>query len=75
VELREEAALGEHLHDAELSSSVFAVLTEAIDFNILDSGLSEIIRFNLLKRLENRALYPFTPSPVVILKVGSNSIL
>ncbi len=58
-----------------MSSSVFAVFTELIDFNILDSGLSKIIRFNLLKRLENRELYPFTPSPVVILNVGSKSIL
>ena len=40
--------------------------TTAIDFSIFDSGLSEIIRFSLLNRLENRALYPLTPSPEVI---------
>ena len=45
-----------------------------MDFIFFDSGLSEIIRLNLLKRLENKALYPLTPSPDVILLVGSDNI-
>jgi len=56
-----------------ISSCNFAVFTDAMDLSILDSGLSEIIRFSLLKRLENKALYPLTPSPVVILVVGSDN--
>ena len=58
-----------------ISSSDFAFFTEAIDFNILDSGLSEIIRFSLLNRLENKALYPLTPSPVVIFVCGIKQYL
>ena len=56
------------------SSSIFAVFTEAADLSNFDSGLSEIIRLSLLKRLENNALYPLTPSPDVILLVGSDNI-
>ena len=58
-----------------MSSSIFAVFTVAMDFSFFASGLSEIIRFSLLKRLENKALYPFTPSPDVILVVGSDNTL
>ena len=49
--------------------------TTEIDFSIFDSGLSEIIRLSLLKRLENKALYPLTPSPEVIFSVGSDNTL
>ena len=45
-----------------------------MDFIFFDSGLSETIRFSLLKRLENKALYPLTPSPDVTLPVGSDKI-
>ncbi len=57
------------------SSFDFTVFADAMDLSFLDSGLSEIILLSLLKRLENKALYPLTPSPVVILLVGSNNTL
>ncbi len=53
----------------------FAAITDAIDFNILDSGRFEIILFNFENRFENNALKPDTPSAEVTFDEGSNKTL
>ena len=57
------------------SSSFFVIeLTDSISLTFFDSGLSDIICFNLLNLLANNLPYPSTPSAEVILSVGSDKI-
>ena len=57
------------------SSLVFVIdLTDSISLTFFDSGLSDIICFNLANLLANSAPYPSTPSAEVILFVGSDKI-
>ncbi len=57
------------------SESFFMFFKSVTSLSSFDSGLSEMICLSLLKRLRNKAPYPLTPSPDVILFVGSDNIL